>query len=310
MSDIILLSGNSNIPLAQGIADYMDVSLSPALVSTFSDGETRVEIQENIRGKDIFVIQSTSSPANHNIMEAMIIADACRRASADRITLVTPYFGYARQERKNSPRTPITAKLIADFIQTAGFNRVLTLELHAGAIQGFFNIPVDHLFAKPLFAKYLKDKNISNQLIVSPDAGGVERARALAKQLNCGIAIIDKRRDKPNESEVMHLIGDVEGKNCIIYDDMCDTGGSLCKAAKAIIENGASSVIGAIAHPILSNKAQELIQDSVLESLIITNSINTTNLSCEKIRVLDISSYLGKAIKRVHNNESVSSLFT
>ena len=226
-SDMLVFSGNSNRQLSQKICNYLDIRLSPALVSTFSDGEIQVEIQENVRGRDIFILQSTCNPAAHHIMEALVMVDACRRASAKRVTLVLPYFGYARQERKSAPRTPITAKLAADLYTVAGVDRLLVMELHTSAIQGFFNIPVDHLFSKPIFGPYFIGRE--NLLVVSPDAGGVERARAMAKYFNCGLAIVDKRRDQPNESAVMHIIGDVKGKNCLIVDDIVDTGGSLCR---------------------------------------------------------------------------------
>lgn len=237
---LIVFSGNANPVLADRICSALGIEPGKASVSSFSDGETRVEIQSNVRGRDVFIIQPTCAPANHHIMEALILADACRRSSAQRITLVAPYFGYGRQERKSAPRTPITAKLVADLFETAGFNRVLTLELHTSAIQGFFNIPVDHLFAKPVFAEYLSSRSdiMTNLVIVSPDAGGVERARALAKVFNCGLAIVDKRREKPNESTVMNVIGDVAGRNCLIVDDICDTAGSLAKAADTLTLRG------------------------------------------------------------------------
>lgn len=313
-NNLILLSGNANKPLAEKISRYLDVPLGKAFIGTFSDGETRVELKTNVRGADVFIIQSTCHPANHNLMEAVIIADACRRASAGRLTLVAPYFGYARQERQNVPRTPITAKLAADIIQAAGFDRIVSLELHAGAIQGFFNIPFDHLFAKPIFENCFKKQD--NLLVVSPDAGGTERARALAKNLNCGLAIVDKRRDRPNESEVMNIIGNVEGKNCIIYDDMCDTGGSLTRAGSALMGNGANSVCAAIVHPVFSGPAFERIAESCLSEVITTDTIPIPNYPIEipaaagkKIHQISVAEYIGKAIKRIHNNESVSSLF-
>ena len=240
-TELIVFSGNANRPLAEKICEWLDVPLGRAVVDQFSDGETRVEIGTNVRGRDVFIVQPTSSPANHHIMEAVIMADACRRASAQRVTLVTPYFGYARQERKSAPRTPISAKLIADLIEASGFNRLLTLELHTSAIQGFFNIPVDHLYAKPVFSNYFA-QGLDDVVVVSPDAGGVERARAMAKHFNCGLAIVDKRRDRPNESSVMHIIGDVKGKNCLMIDDIVDTAGSITKAADALLSEGATSV--------------------------------------------------------------------
>lgn len=308
-SEMILFSGNANRPLAQSISKYLDVSLGKAIVGQFADHETRVEIESNVRGRDVFIIQSLCRPANHHIMEAAIMADACRRASADRITLVAPYFGYARQERKSSPRTPITAKLVADLIEASGFNRVLTIELHAAAIQGFFNIPVDHLFAKPLFSDYIGHPD--NLIVVSPDAGGVERARAYAKNFNCGLAIVDKRRDRPNESAVMNIIGDVTGKDCLLIDDICDTGGSLTKAADALLENGAASVSAAVVHAVFSPPAIERIAASRLKQMIVSDSIPLTPeaQACKKVVQLSLNEFLGKAIRRIHRSESVSSLF-
>ena len=308
-AELIVLSGNANKPLAEKICRYLDVPLGRASVSQFSDGETRVELETNVRGRDVFIVQPTCAPANHHIMEAVIMADACRRSSAQRITLVVPYFGYARQERKSAPRTPITAKLVADLIEASGFSRVLCLELHTSAIQGFFNIPVDHLFAKPIFSSYFS--TVENMVIVSPDAGGVERARAMAKHFECGLAIIDKRRDRPNESAVMNLIGDVRGKRCLIVDDICDTAGSLTQAATALVENGAISVSAAISHPVLSGKAIERIEQSDLTELVVTDSIplSPEAKKCKKIVTLTISELLGKAIRRIHNADSISSLF-
>lgn len=308
-TELIVFSGNSNRPLAQKICQYLDIPLGKATVSQFSDGETRVELESNVRGRDVFIVQSTCAPANHHIMEAVIMADACRRSSAQRITLVMPYFGYARQERKSAPRTPITAKLVADLIEASGVNRLLCLELHTSAIQGFFNIPVDHLFAKPIFASHFSDTD--NFIVVSPDAGGVERARAMAKHFSCGLAIVDKRRDRPNESSVMNLIGDVRGKRCLIVDDICDTGGSLTKAAATLMENGAISVTAAVSHPVLSGPALERIQSSVLTELVCTDSIPlpAAAAGCKKIVQLSLSELLAKAIRRIHNADSISSLF-
>ncbi len=313
--DLVLLSGNANLNLAGKIAESVDSPLGDLLVSRFSDGETRVELGCNVRGRDVFIIQPTCQPTDHNIMEALIISDACRRASADRITLVAPYYGYSRQECKQKPRTPITAKLVADLIHASGIDRVVSMELHAGAIQGFFNIPFDHLFAKRIFAEHLQDQNID--IIVSPDAGGAPRARALAKELDAGLAIIDKRRDRPNSSEVMHVLGDVEGKKCLIYDDMCDTGGSLCKAADAILAKGATSVTAAVTHAVMSGPAYERIQASQLTELLVTDTIPVEPKFADgriltgpsKIRELTVATIIAKAIKRIHNNESVSSLF-
>ena len=306
---MIVFSGNANRPLAHKICDYLDIPLGRAVVDRFSDGETRVEIQSNVRGRDVFIVQPTSAPADHHLIEALIMIDACRRASASRITMVVPYFGYARQERKSAPRTPITAKLVADLFTASGIDRMLAVELHTSAIQGFFNIPVDHLFAKPIFGPYFAGRE--NLLVVSPDAGGVERARAMAKYYDCGLAIVDKRRDRPNESDVMHVIGDPTGKDCLIVDDICDTAGSLTKAADALIAQGANSVSAAISHGVLSGPAVERISHSKLKELVITDSIPLSSdaQKCEKIKVLSLGELLGKAIRRIHNSDSVSSLF-
>lgn len=309
-NDLIVFSGNANRKLAEKICEHLDIHLGAALVSHFSDGETRVELHENIRGRDVFIIQPTSAPANQHIMESLVMIDACRRASARRITMVCPYFGYARQERKSAPRTPITAKLVADLFTVGGIDRMLLMELHTSAIQGFFNIPVDHLFAKPIFGPYFEDRS-TNMLAVSPDAGGTERARAMAKYLNCGLAIVDKRRDKPNESDVMHIIGDVQGKDCLIVDDICDTAGSLCKAAEALMAKGAESVSAAITHPVLSGPAVQRIQESCLKEVVVTDTIPLGEAAeqCEKITQLTVAELLGKAIRRIHNAGSISSLF-
>ena len=308
-AELIVFSGNANRPLAEKICDWLDMPLGEALVGQFSDGETRVELNSNVRGRDVFIIQSTSSPTNHHLMEALIMADACHRASAARVTFVAPYFGYARQERKSAPRTPISAKLVADLIQAAHFNRMLTVELHTSAIQGFFNIPVDHLYAKPVFASHFQRGE--NLVVVSPDAGGVERARAMAKHFNCGLAIVDKRRDKPNESAVMNVIGDVHGKNCLVIDDIIDTAGSLTKAADALIEVGALSVRAAISHAVLSGKALENLRNSKIEELVVTDSImlSPEAQACSKITQLSLAELLGKAIRRIHNDDSISALF-
>ncbi len=308
-AELIVFSGNANRPLAEKICDWLDMPLGEALVSQFSDGETRVELNSNVRGRDVFIIQSTSCPSNHHLMEALIMADACHRASASRVTFVAPYFGYARQERKSAPRTPISAKLVADLIQAAHFHRLLTVELHTSAIQGFFNIPVDHLYAKPVFANHFQRGE--NLVVVSPDAGGVERARAMAKHFNCGLAIVDKRRDKPNESAVMNVIGEVRGKNCLIIDDIVDTAGSLTKAADALIEAGALSVRAAISHAVLSGKAIDNLQNSKIEELVVTDSImlSPQAQACGKITQLSLAELLGKAIRRIHNDDSISALF-
>ncbi len=308
--ELVIFSGNANLPLAQKISRYLDVPLGKAIVGQFADGESRVELQSNVRGCDVYIIQPTCRPANHHLMEALVMADACRRASADHVTLVTPYFGYARQERKSAPRTPISAKLTADLIVTAGFDRILTVELHTSAIQGFFNIPVDHLFAKPVFFDYFQHKT-ENMIIVSPDAGGVERARALAKLFNAGLAIVDKRRDRPNESSVMNIIGDVAGKNCLMIDDICDTAGSLTSAADALLAAGALTVSAAVCHAVFSPPALERIEKSSLKEIIITDTIPLSDdaKKSSKIIVLSLGELLGKAIRRIHNRESVSSLF-
>lgn len=307
-----LLSGNANRALAEAIAQSMKKKLCAASVTRFSDGETWVEIEENVRGTDVFVIQSTCHPANESLMEMLVMIDALKRASAYRITAVLPYYGYARQDRKVSPRTPISAKLVADLITAAGADRVLTMELHASQIQGFFNIPVDHLFAKPVLIDYLKERFPKNQLvIVAPDAGGAERARAFAKLLHAPMAMIDKRRAAPNVSEVMHLIGDVEGMNAVIVDDMIDTGGTMVKAADALKANGANAVFACCTHAVLSGPAIDRIKESQIEELIVTDTIppQENAKSCRKIRVLSVAGLLGEAISRIHNADSVSSLF-
>ena len=308
---ILVFSGNANKPLAGQIAQKLNVELGLSLISKFSDGETRIEIQSSVRGKDVFLIQSTCAPANENIMELLIMLDAMKRASPYRITAVIPYYGYSRQERKSAPRTPITAKLIADLLSTAGIDRLLTLELHTGAIQGFFDIPVDHLYSKPVFFENFKKMNFTNPVIVSPDAGGTERARAMAKLMGCGLVIIDKRREKPNESEVMHIVGEVENKTAIIIDDIVDTAGSLTTAAKTLKAHGALKVYAAATHGVLSGPAIERIQNSCMEKLFITDTISLSHaaLSCEKIKVLSVADILAKGIHCIHNNESISRLF-
>ncbi|MBW1669912.1 MAG: ribose-phosphate pyrophosphokinase [Deltaproteobacteria bacterium] len=311
MNNMIIFTGNANPALAQEICDYLSMPLGRASVQTFSDGEVYVEIGENVRGADAYVIQPTCPPVNDNMMELLIMVDALRRASARRITAVLPYYGYARQDRKVAPRVPISAKLVADIITTAGARRVLAMDLHATQIQGFFSIPVDHLFAAPVLLDYLKGKFTGEVVMVSPDAGGVERTRAFAKRFGAGLAIIDKRRDRPNESEVMFIIGDVKGKMAVILDDMVDTAGTLCKAAQALKEHGANKVHGCITHPVLSGPAISRINESVLESLVVTNTIPLTEEAqkVDKIKVLSVSSLLGEAIRRIHDEDSVSSLF-
>jgi len=306
-----IFSGNANIPLAQEICDRLGVTLGKAMVKSFSDGEIMVEIGENVRGRDVHIIQPTSSPANNNLMELLVIIDALKRASAATITAVIPYFGYARQDRKVAPRTPITSKLVADLLTTAGATRVLTMDLHAGQIQGFFDIPVDHLFAAPVLLDDMKGRFDSKVVVVSPDAGGTERARAFAKRLDANLAIIDKRRSGPNVSEVMHIIGEVEDKVCIIVDDMIDTAGTLCQAAGALKERGAKEVYACATHAVLSGPALQRITDSCLKEVVVTNTIPTGDklAQCPKLRSLSVADLLAEAIRRIYGDESVSSLF-
>jgi len=307
-----LFTGTSNRELAREVAAYLNLDLGDTTVSTFSDGEIMVRLNENVRGSDAFVIQSTCTPVNDNIMQLLLIIDALKRASAERITAVIPYYGYARQDRKVQPRVPISAKMVADLITAVGTNRVLTVDLHAGQIQGFFNIPVDNLYAAPVLVDYIKKKYVSDNLvIVSPDAGGVERARAFAKRLNCSIAIIDKRREKANECEVMNVIGDVVDKDTLLLDDMVDTAGTMAQAAKALTEQGAKRVSAACTHAVLSGAAIERINNSAMEELIVTNTIPLDSKMelCGKLTVLSIASLLGDAIKRIHEESSISSLF-
>ena len=312
MDGLKIFSGNSNAALAQEIATHFNIALGKANVATFSDGEIMVEIQENVRGMDVFIVQSTCDPVNKHLMELLIIIDALKRASAERITAAVPYYGYARQDRKVAPRVPITAKLVADLLTTAGADRILTMDLHAGQIQGFFNIPVDNLFASPIMLKYVKEKYTGGDLvIVSPDAGGVERARNLAKNLGAGLAIIDKRRLRANEAEVMNIIGDIEGKHALILDDMVDTAGTLTKAADALCSRGAVSIAACCTHAVLSGSAIDKIKSSCLKELIVTNTIPLTPRAraLQNIKVLSIAGLFAEAIKRIHNNDSVSSLF-
>jgi ribose-phosphate pyrophosphokinase len=306
-----LFSGNSNIVLARNIADYLGMSLGRAEVGTFSDGECSVEITENVRGMDCFVLQSLCAPANIHIMELLIMLDALKRSSARRVTAVVPYYGYGRQDRKVKPRVPITAKLIADLLTTAGADRVLCLDLHAGQIQGFFNIPVDNLYATGVLLKALKQRVPGTVMIISPDAGGVERARAYAKRLDASLAIIDKRRERANVSEVMNIIGDVAGATCVIVDDLVDTAGTLVEAARSLMNAGAESVYAAIAHPVLSGPAIKRLIESPLTELIVTDSIplRSEARDCGKIHVVSIAAHMGEAIRRINNEESVSSLF-
>jgi ribose-phosphate pyrophosphokinase len=308
-----LFAGNSNRVLAEGVARYLNMPIGKASVRRFADQEIFVEIQENVRGEDVFILQSTSFPANDNLMELLIIADALRRSSARRITAVIPYFGYARQDRRSSGRTPISAKLVANLITEAGVNRVITLDLHAAQIQGFFDIPTDNLFAAPVMTRDIEDHygNNGDIVVVSPDVGGVVRARALAKRIGAPIAICDKRRERPGESEVMNVIGEVEGKRCILIDDIVDSGGTLVNAAEALLKNGAVEASAYITHGVLSGGAVNRIQNSRLKSLVITDSILPTQAirAAKNIRVLSIAPLIGEAIARTSREESVSSLF-
>jgi len=307
-----LVAGNSNRPLAEAICAYLKVPATKGQVKRFADMEIFVEIQENVRGQDVFVIQSISFPANDNLMELLILIDALKRASAARITAVVPYYGYARQDRKPGPRTPISAKLVANLIERAGADRVMTLDLHAGQIQGFFDIPTDNLFAAPVMVRDIQEHHKANNLmVVSPDVGGVVRARALAKRIEAPIAICDKRRERPGESEVMHVIGNVKGKRCILIDDIVDSGGTLVNAAEALLQHGAIEVMAYITHGVLSGGAVSRIQNSKLKSLVITDSIQPTAAvqAAKNIRVLSIAPLIGEAILRTAREESVSSLF-
>lgn len=307
-----IVSGNSNLTLAQSVATHLNQKLVKATIKRFADQEISVEVHENIRGEDVFVVQSTSYPANDNLMELLLTLDAMRRSSARRVTAVIPYFGYARQDRKSGPRTPISAKLVANLITQAGADRVLTMDLHAGQIQGFFDIPVDNLYAAPMFAKDIAKTYAGRDLvIVSPDVGGVVRARSLATRLHCDLAIIDKRRPKAGVSEVMNVIGDVEGRDCILVDDIVDSGGTLINAAKALIAEGATSASVYVTHGVLSGEASARIRDSGLEMMTVTNTIQATDLtqSVSNIRQLDVSGLIADAMDRIHNEKSVSSLF-
>jgi ribose-phosphate pyrophosphokinase len=312
-----LIAGNSNRPLAEAVAQNIGISLAEASVRRFADKEVFVELLENIRGEDVFVIQPTSSPTNDNLMELLIIIDALRRSSARRVTAVIPYFGYARQDRKTGPRTPISAKLVANLITVAGASRVLTIDLHAGQIQGFFDIPVDNLTVGPVFARDIKDHynlgetNKEKLVVVSPDVGGVVRARSLAKRVNADLAIIDKRRERPGESEVMNIIGNVEGRHCVIIDDIADSAGTLCNAADAIIKAGAKSIAAYVSHGVFSGKAIERIEASSLSFLAATDSIQATDAvkACSKIRYLSVAPLLAEACVRITQERSVSSLF-
>lgn len=307
-----ILSCNSNPQLATAMAEYLGLKLTEATVRRFADEEVFVEVHENVRGEDVFVVQSTSYPANDNIMELLVCLDALRRASAKRITAVIPYFGYARQDRKIGPRTPISAKLVANIIASAGANRVLTVDLHAGQIQGFFDIPLDHLYAAPVLVKDIKEHfKTDNLMIVSPDVGGVVRARDLARRLGADLAIVDKRRERAGVSEVMHIIGDVSGRDCILFDDIVDSAGTLCNAAAALIGNGASSVSAYVSHGVLSGKAVERVEESKLTSLVVTDTIALRDevKKSNKIKVVSVAPLLAEAVKRIADESSVSSLF-
>ncbi|MBN1254422.1 MAG: ribose-phosphate pyrophosphokinase [Deltaproteobacteria bacterium] len=310
-SPIKIFSGNSNPGLAEKICNYVGVPLGKAQVKTFSDGEIAVEIHESVRGLDTFVVQSTCPPVNNNLMELLIMIDALRRASAERINAIIPYYGYARQDRKVAPRQPISAKLVANLIVMAGASRVLTMDLHAGQIQGFFDIPVDNLYASPIVLDYLRNKFKDDLVLISPDAGGVERTRAFAKRLDASLAIIDKRRETANVAQVMHIVGEVKGKVAVILDDMVDTAGTLTQAAKALKEHGATAIYACCTHPVLSGSAIQKINDSPLAELIVTDTIpiNHEGSTCKKIKVLSVAELFGEAIQRIHDNESVSSLF-
>ncbi|WP_374317726.1 ribose-phosphate pyrophosphokinase [Aquabacterium sp.] len=313
LSDTVLFTGNSNPALAQEIASHLGIELGKAAVGRFSDGETTVEIQQNVRGREVFVIQSTCAPTNDNLMELLIMVDALKRASAQRITAVIPYFGYARQDRRpRSTRVPISARVVANMLEAVGVSRVLTMDLHADQIQGFFNIPVDNIYASPVLLSDLQAKKYSNLVVVSPDVGGVVRARALAKQLGCDLAIIDKRRPKANVSEVMHIIGEIEGRNCVIMDDMIDTAGTLVKAAEVLKDRNAKSVFAYCTHPVFSGPAIERIKTSQLDEVVISNTIplNDQAKECKKIRQLSVAFLFAETIRRISDGDSVTSLFS
>lgn len=311
MDNFIIFSGNSNPVLSKKICDYLNVPLGGDKVKRFSDGEIQIEIDENVRAKEVFVIQSTCPPVNENLVELLLMIDAFKRSSAAHITVVIPYYGYSRQDKKVAPRVPISAKLVADLLTVAGAHRVITMDLHAGQIQGFFNIPVDNLFAAPVIIDYIRDNFNKDLVIVSPDAGGVERARAYAKRLNAGLAVVDKRRDAPNLAKAMFIVGDVVGKDVVILDDMVDTAGTLTEAAEAIMRNGANEVHAACAHPVLSGPAIERIEKSILKTVVVTDTIPLKNNArgCDKIKVLSIAMLVGEGIIRSFRGDSVTSLF-
>ncbi len=308
MSNYMIFSGTANPALSQEISEYLDTPLSKATINRFSDGEINIQIAESVRGKDVYIVQPTSAPANSNLMELLIMVDALKRSSAKSITAVIPYFGYARQDRKAAPRVPISAKLVADMLETAGVTRVITVDLHASQIQGFFNIPVDNLYGANLFMDYIRTKELKNPIIASPDIGGVARARYFAERLGLEMVIVDKRRQKANEAEVMNIIGSVEGKDVVLIDDMIDTAGTMVKGAKALKANGATSVMAYCTHPVLSGPAFERIENGELDELVVSNTISLSKES-SKITVLSIADLLGESIRRINNNESVNSLF-
>lgn len=312
MSNLIVFSGNATPTLAQSVVGHLHIPLGKADVTCFSDGEVAVEINDNVRGSDVFILQSTCAPTNDNLMELIVMADALRRASAGRITAVIPYFGYSRQDRRSrSARVPISAKVVADMITTVGIDRVLTVDLHADQIQGFFDIPVDNVYGSPILLADIEKQKHENLMVVSPDVGGVVRARAVAKQLDSDLAIIDKRRPKANESRVMHIIGDVEGRTCVLVDDMVDTAGTLCKAAEALKEHGALKVVAYCTHPVLSGPAIENINNSHLDELVVTDTIplSEAGKNCTKIRQLSLAPMLAEAVRRINNEESLSAMF-
>ena len=309
-----IFSGNAHRRLAEEICSHLSCDLGQATTDRFSDGEFNFQIGENVRGSDVFIIQPTCPPSNQNLMELLIMLDTFRRASAERVTAVIPYFGYARSDKKDRPRVPIAAKLVANLINTAGAHRVVTVDLHASQIQGFFDIPVDHLFAAPIIVNYFRQNPIDNLVVVAPDTGGAERARAYAKRLDAGLALCDKRREKANVAEVMNVVGDVEGKNCLIIDDMCDTGGTICKVAEALNKAGAEKVFACFSHAVLSGNAVERLQNSHIQKIIVTNTIPLCEkaqalLQEDRIEILSVASILARAIKSIHDETSVSSLF-
>ncbi|MBX2800451.1 MAG: ribose-phosphate pyrophosphokinase [Myxococcales bacterium] len=315
IGEMVVFTGNANPVVAKKICQRLGQPLAEAMVGRFSDGEVRVEVKANVRGRDVFLVQSTCSPANDSLMELLIMAEACRRSSAGRVTAVMPYFGYARQDRKVQPRAPITAKLVASLIQTSGIDRILTMDLHAGQIQGFFDVPVDNLYAQPILFQYLKDELLtedpSQTVIVSPDAGGVERARSYASRLGAGLAIIDKRRSGPNEAAVMHIVGDVKDKVAIVIDDMVDTAGTLTKGGVAVKKAGAKAIHALATHPVLSGPAVDRLSESVYDRVVVTDSIPLCEeaQACEKIKVLTVASIFAEAIRAIHFNDSISRLF-